>query len=66
MKYKAKRLGNRKYLYRGFVIERVGYRSNDCRVVWEVNDNDGSSFGQSFSLREAKRYVDCEIERLKD
>ena len=64
--HRAKRLGSGRYLYRGFVIENVGYRSNDCRVGWEVNDGDGSSFGQSFSLREAKLCVDYEIERLNN
>ena len=66
MSNRAKRLCSGKYLYRGFVIERVGYMSNDCKVGWEVNDGDGSSFGQSFSLREAKLCVDYEIERLNN
>lgn len=62
--HRAKRLGSGRYLYRGFVIENVGYLHNDGRAGWQVNDHDGSSFGQSFSLRESKKAVDYVLDVL--
>jgi hypothetical protein len=71
MKHSAKRLGNKRYLYRGFIIQGHGYHTPDHSQVWEVEDHDdktgcpnGTAFGHSFTLRDAKYEVDYEIERL--
>ena len=62
---KAKRLGNGKYLYRGFEIQRYenegflpGYK-----YVWEAVDETGCGFAHSGSLWLTKKLIDEEIEK---
>lgn len=63
-KWKAKRIRAGKYLYRGFEINCIyNYEPEGGRNVWECVDKDGSGFGHSFTLREAKREIDWELER---
>ena len=63
--YKAKRLGDGRYLYRGYVIHTVGYHSPEHRICWEAMDENGCAFAHSFSMRECKKWVDREIERIQ-
>lgn len=63
--HRAKRLGYRRYLYRGYIIHSVGYYHPEHRVCWEAIDENGCGFAHSFSMRECKKWVDHEIERSK-
>ena len=67
MKHKCKRISAGHYLYRGFEIICVGYYNPEHRVCWEAVEKDGlSGFGQSYSLKETKKWVDYELdERFK-
>lgn len=60
---KAKRLGRGHYLYRGFEIICVGYFNPEHRVCWECVDEHGCGFGQGFSLKECKMWIDEEIDK---
>ena len=49
MKYKAKRIGIRRYLYRGYEIKGFYYSPEGC-VCWEAYDENGCGFAHSHSL----------------
>ncbi len=57
MKYRAKRIRAGKYIYRGYVITCIRFYD------WECVDQNGEFFGHTFRLRDAKTYIDLEIER---
>ncbi len=57
---KAKRISKGKYLYRGCIIECVGYYHPEHRVCWECIDNHGNGFGHGYSLKECKMWIDEE------
>lgn len=61
--HRAKRIRAGLYIYRGFEIECLyGYEPEGGRNVWECIDHDGrSAFGHSYTLREAKREIDEEL-----
>ena len=61
MNYKAKRIASGKYLYRGFIINRIGYYPPEKRVVWEAVDDNGEGFAHGYSLKEVKHWIDNEI-----
>lgn len=61
MEFKAKRICAGRYEYRGFKIECIYDYDPERRNVWQCIDKDGSCFGHSYTLREAKREVDEEI-----
>lgn len=58
MKHRAKRIHKGKYIYRGYIINCLGYYHPDHRIVWEAEDENGCGFAQSFSLREVKNEID--------
>lgn len=58
MKYKAKKIKEGLYEYRGYKIRCLGYFEPEHRIVWEVEDVDGTAFGHSYTLRMAKIHVD--------
>lgn len=60
VKHRAKRISERHYIYRGFHIYGMYYHP-EHRVCWEAVDNDGSGFAHSFTLKEAKEFIDCEL-----
>lgn len=62
-KYKAKRLERGRYLYRGFIVECVGYIDSQHPNAWEATDHDGSGFAQSGSLEETKMWIDYELDK---
>lgn len=57
-KYKAKRLERGRYLYRGFIVEWVGYVDSLHHNGWQAHDDDFNYFAQSGSLKETKMYID--------
>lgn len=64
-KYKAKRLGNSAYIYRGYRIKgypNEGFFSH-TNMVWEAVDENGCGFAHSETLRECKAWVDDAIEK---
>lgn len=61
-KHRAKRIGKGHYQYRGFDIICVGYYGPEHRVAWECVDENDHGFGQGFSLRECKMWVDAELD----
>lgn len=61
MKFKTKRICAGRYEYRGFEIQCVYDYDPEGRSVWQCIDKDGSAFGHSYTLREAKREIDDEI-----
>lgn len=63
---RAKRLSRGHYLYRGFEIICVGYYGPEHRVCWECVDGNGCGFGQGFTLKECKMWIDCEIKNSKE
>lgn len=63
--HKAKRLWKGRYLYRGYIIHTVGYYPPEHRVCWEAMDEKGYAFAHSFSMRECKKWVDREIEKIQ-
>ena len=62
IKYKAKRIHEGLYEYRGFKIESIGYFSPEQKVVWEAIDENGGGFAHSFSLRDTKLLIDDELD----
>ena len=58
---KAKRISKGKYLYRGYIIECIGYYHPEHRVCWECIDNYGNGFGHGYSLKECKMWIDEEL-----
>ena len=60
-KHRAKRISERHYIYRGFHIYGMYYHTKH-RVCWEAVDNDGSGFAHSFTLKETKEFIDCELD----
>ena len=62
---KAKKVHSGLYIYRGYKIQRhpADGMWSGAKYIWEVEDHDGSGFGHSKTLREAKREVDDEIKR---
>lgn len=58
MKYKAKRIKEGLYEYRGYKIMCLGYFEPEHRIAWEVEDVDGTAFGHSYTLKMAKIQVD--------
>ena len=66
MKHKCKRLGNGKYLYRGFEIQRYkneGFMSSAYKYVWEAIDEDGCGFAHSGTLSLTKILIDDELDK---
>lgn len=63
MKFKAKRICAGKYEYRSFEIQCVYDYDPEGRSVWQCIDKDGSAFGHSYTLREAKREIDEELNK---
>lgn len=61
LKHRAKRIESGVYIYRGFEIHCIYNYEPDGRDVWECVDKDGSGFGHSYTLREAKREIDEEL-----
>ena len=61
VKHRAKRISERHYIYRGFHIYGMYYHP-EHRVCWEAVDNDGSVFAHSFTLKETKEFIDCELD----
>lgn len=61
MNYSAKRLEKGKYLYRGYIIQCIGYYSPEHRICWECIDEYGCGFGQGYSLNECKMWIDEEL-----
>ena len=61
VKHRAKRISERHYIYRGFHIYGMYYHP-EHRVCWEAVDNDGSEFAHSFTLKETKEFIDCELD----
>lgn len=64
-KERAKRIRCGCYLYRGFVINCIGYYEPDHKTVWEAVDESGGGFAHSYSLREAKKEIDYELDKGK-
>ena len=62
MKYRAKRKSKGHYEYRGFDIICCGYHAPDQKIVWEAVDHDGSGFAHSYTLRDTKYLIDCELD----
>ncbi len=62
-KYKAKRLSRGHYIYRGFHINGF-YYNFEHRVCWEAIDHDGSGFAHSYSLKETKKWIDYELDKI--
>ncbi len=60
---KAKKISKGHYLYRGFEIICIGYYHPEHRVCWECVDEHGGGFGQGFSLKECKMWIDEEIDK---
>ena len=60
--YRAKRLGNGRYLYRGFEIQR--YKNEGFlpgyKYVWEAIDENGGGFAHSGLLSVTKKLIDEE------
>lgn len=62
LRHRAKRIRAGVYIYRGFEIHCIyDYEPEGGRNVWECVDKDGSCFGHSYTLREAKREIDDEL-----
>ena len=61
-KYKAKKLERGKYLYRGFIIECVGYIDSQHHNAWQAHDDICDYCAQSGTLKEAKIWIDDEID----
>ena len=61
MRYKAKKIGYSLWEYRGYKIERIDNYEPEGRTVWEVEDTDGTAFGQSFSFKDCKMAIDNEL-----
>lgn len=62
-KHIAKRISAGHYIYRGFQINRVGYYPREKRVAWEYVDENGCGYGNSFSLRDCKFWIDEELKK---
>lgn len=58
MKYKVKRIKEGLYEYRGYKIMCLGYFEPEHRIVWEVEDENRTAFGQSYTLKMTKIHVD--------
>ena len=67
MEFKTKRICAGRYEYRGFEIQCIYDYCPEGRNVWQCIDKDGSVFGHSYTLREAKREIDeaISLERQK-
>ena len=63
-KYKAKRISNGFYIYRGYEIHCIGYYRPEHKIVWEAVDENGCAFAHSYSLRDTKIFIDEEINRI--
>ena len=62
---KAKRLGNGRYLYRGYIIQRhpnEGFFPK-TKYIWEAIDHDNSGFAHSGRLSDTKRMIDEEEDK---
>lgn len=59
IKYPTKKIGIGHYEYRGFRIYCVGR-------YWEAEDVDGTGFAHSFTLKEAKKMIDYELDKNED
>lgn len=60
---KAKRLGNGRYLYRGYVIQRYDNEGfiPGYKFVWEAVDENGCGFAHSGLLSITKALIDDEL-----
>lgn len=63
MRHVAKRLGNRRYLYRGYEIQGFYYSPEGC-VCWEAYDENGCGFAHSHSLSLTKILIDEELDGI--
>ena len=63
MKYRAKRIGFRHYLYRGYEIQGFYYSSEGC-VCWEAYDENGCGFAHSRSLSLTKILIDEDLDGI--
>lgn len=61
--YRAKRIGIKRYLYRGYEIQGFYYSPEGC-VCWEAYDEKGCGFAHSHSLSLTKILIDEELDRL--
>lgn len=59
--FKAKRIKAGKYEYLGFLIECIYDYPVKGRKAWQCIDKDGTAFGHSYTLKEAKRAIDEEV-----
>ena len=56
---RVKKISAGHYLYKGYIITKVGYYPPEQRVVWEaVNPDTGCGDYHGFSLREVKFWID--------
>ena len=58
---RAKRIGFRHYLYRGYEIQGFYYSPEDC-VCWEAYDENGCGFAHSHTLKVTKMLIDNEMD----
>ena len=63
MKYRAKRIGFRHYLYRGYEIQGFDYSPEGC-VCWEAYDENGCGFAHSRSLSLTKTLIDEDLDGI--
>lgn len=59
--HRAHKISRGHYSYRGYEIICVGYYNPEHRVCWECVDSYGHGFGQSYTLKECKSWIDAEI-----
>lgn len=54
-----KKIRSGKYLYKGFILTRIGYYPPDKKVVWEaVDPKTGEGVAHGFSRKELKYSID--------
>lgn len=65
MGYRARRIGDGHYIYRGYEIHRYpneGFLPK-AKYIWEAVDEYGCGFAHSGRLRDSKRMIDEEIDK---
>ena len=66
--YRAKRIGNGRYLYRGYEIQR--YPSEGLlpgsKYIWEASDEYGCGFAHSSTLGYCKQQIDEELAKVEE
>lgn len=63
MIYRAKKLGKRHYLYRGYEIQGF-YYSPEGKICWEAYDENGCGFAHSRSLSLTKILIDEDLDGI--